>query len=73
MRYGWKDQFLTWRPDMNNGITHISIPSADIWKPDMIPYNSVSSVDEMDVYPANAIVYYDGSGTRIKYNFGQVI
>ena len=65
-RYGWKDEFLTWRPDMNSGIRHLSIPSADIWKPDMVTYNSVAKVQDMDVYPLNALVYYDGTGTGLK-------
>ena len=66
MRYGWKDEFLTWRPDMNSGITHLSIPSADIWKPDMVVYNSIAKVSDMDVYQTNAIVYHDGTGRGLR-------
>ena len=32
LRYEWKDQFLTWRPEMNGGIEDISLPPELVWK-----------------------------------------
>ena len=37
----WKDEFLTWRPDINSGIEEISLPADKVWKPDIVTYNSV--------------------------------
>ena len=67
LRYAWKDQFLTWRPDMNSGIEQISLPADEVWKPDFVTYNSISDMDDMDGYPANVIVRFDGSGHELQY------
>ena len=40
-QFYWKDEFLTWRPDMNSGIKEISLPADKVWKPDFVTYNSV--------------------------------
>ena len=72
LRYGWRDEFLTWRPDMNSGIKQISLPSNEIWKPDFIAYNSVSDMSDMDGYPANVIVQFDGSGYELSSYFYEV-
>ena len=67
LRYAWKDQFLTWRPDMNSGIEQISLPADEVWKPDFVTYNSISDMDDMDGYPANVIVRFDGSGHELHH------
>ena len=41
LQFEWKDEFLTWRPDMNSGIKEISLPADKVWKPDFVTYNSV--------------------------------
>lgn len=35
----WKDVNLQWNPDDYAGIKRIRIPSADIWRPDLVLYN----------------------------------
>ncbi|MBN3326400.1 ACHA protein, partial [Atractosteus spatula] len=36
----WKDVNLKWEPDSYGGIKKIRIPSADIWRPDLVLYNN---------------------------------
>ncbi|KAK1165662.1 acetylcholine receptor subunit alpha-like [Acipenser oxyrinchus oxyrinchus] len=36
----WKDVNLKWNPDEYGGINKIRIPSADIWRPDLVLYNN---------------------------------
>ena len=69
LRHRWKDEFLTWRPDMNDGIKEISVPGDKIWKPDFVPYNSISDMVHVDGYPVKVLVAYDGTGQVIE-SFG---
>ncbi|CAH1788001.1 unnamed protein product, partial [Owenia fusiformis] len=39
--FTWRDEFLTWNPADYNGIDELTIPSGNIWIPDMTLYNSV--------------------------------
>ena len=39
MTFTWKDEYMTWRPEMNGGITEIIVPSSKIWVPDVLLYN----------------------------------
>ena len=42
MSFTWKDEYLTWRPEMNAGITEIIVPSSKVWVPDVLLYNRYS-------------------------------
>lgn len=42
MTFTWKDEYLMWRPEMNAGITEITVPSSKIWVPDVLLYNRYS-------------------------------
>ncbi|XP_023213718.1 neuronal acetylcholine receptor subunit alpha-6-like [Centruroides sculpturatus] len=38
--FKWKDDILMWDPSKYSGITSISIPNSEVWKPDLSVYNS---------------------------------
>ena len=59
LRFSWYDQFLTWKPDMNGGITMISIPWNQVWLPDFVTYNDLSP-NGMNLDRVNVMVQYDG-------------
>ena len=59
LRFSWYDQFLTWKPDMNGGITMISIPWDQVWLPDFVTYNDLSPKG-MNLDRTNVMVQYDG-------------
>lgn len=40
LKQQWKDVNLKWNPDDYGGIKKIRIPSADIWRPDLVLYNN---------------------------------
>ncbi|XP_041118746.1 acetylcholine receptor subunit alpha-like [Polyodon spathula] len=40
LKQQWKDVNLNWNPDDYGGIKKIRIPSADIWRPDLVLYNN---------------------------------
>ena len=35
----WTDAGLKWEPDKFEGIAKTTLPSTDIWKPDIVLYN----------------------------------
>ena len=59
LRYAWFDEFLKWKPDMNNGIELISIPYDQVWRPDFVTYNDLSP-NGMNIFASNVNVRYDG-------------
>ncbi|XP_041465602.1 neuronal acetylcholine receptor subunit alpha-10-like [Lytechinus variegatus] len=62
LRQGWSDANLKWNPDDYGGITKITIPSSEIWKPDIILYNNADSSFK-GAMKTNAAVSFDGSVT----------
>jgi len=40
MDHHWVDEKLVWDPQEFHGIEEIKIPSVDIWKPDIVLYNT---------------------------------
>jgi len=59
MTYGWKDEYLMWRPEMNGGVTEVVLPASKIWTPDVLLYNSLQ--DGFDTkYMSQVTIYYTG-------------
>lgn len=48
INYLWKDEYLMWKPEEWGGVKDIRIPIDDIWRPDIILYNSAGSSDNFD-------------------------
>ncbi|KAI6203220.1 hypothetical protein M3Y94_00531400 [Aphelenchoides besseyi] len=60
----WVDFFLRWNPEEYGNIKEVRLPINNIWKPDVLLYNSVDQrFDSM--WPVNAIVTYTGNVTWI--------
>ena len=60
MDFTWRDDFLHWRPSLNNGIKHVIIAPDKIWTPDVVLIENLS--DDFDKkYQAGVTVAYDGT------------
>ena len=60
MDFTWRDDFLHWRPSLNNGIKHVIIAPDKIWTPDVVLIENLS--DDFDKkYQAGVKVAYDGT------------
>ncbi|CAD5210094.1 unnamed protein product [Bursaphelenchus xylophilus] len=60
----WHDVYLTWDPSEYGNIKEVRLPINNIWKPDVLLYNSVDQrFDAM--WPVNAIVTFTGNVTWI--------
>ncbi|KAE9549423.1 hypothetical protein FO519_007356, partial [Halicephalobus sp. NKZ332] len=57
--YNWNDYQLRWDPEEYGNITNIRFPTGQIWKPDVLLYNSVDSNFD-STYPTNMIAYNTG-------------
>ena len=55
----WKDEYLTWDPQVWGGVDTIRVPIDDIWKPDVLLYNSISEAFDT-AYRSNAVIYSNG-------------
>nr|XP_054774091.1 acetylcholine receptor subunit alpha-type acr-16-like [Lytechinus pictus] len=55
----WKDNRLSWNKSEYDGIKVIRVPAWQIWKPDIILYNSVE--ERKTLSEVHAVVYSDGT------------
>ncbi|XP_071507834.1 neuronal acetylcholine receptor subunit alpha-3-like [Diadema antillarum] len=62
LRQHWSDWNLRWEPNEYGGIRKLTLPSTDIWKPDIILYNNADDTFE-GIMKTNAEISYDGSVT----------
>ena len=56
----WKDEFLVWDPNEWDGVQDFRLPIDQIWKPDILLYNSVGENFDPS-YPTLAKISYDGT------------
>ena len=72
--FTWRDDFLHWRPSLNNDIKHVIIAPDKIWKPDVVLIENLA--DDFDnKYQAGVTVRYDGTCqwfTTVNYEAGCV-
>ena len=47
LRVMWKDEGLSWNPQLYNGIRHIYLSQNSIWKPDLVLANGIEKVTEL--------------------------
>ncbi|XP_038073441.1 neuronal acetylcholine receptor subunit alpha-10-like [Patiria miniata] len=59
LRQHWTDASLRWNPEDFDGITKITLPSTDIWKPDIVLYNIADDKFE-GIMKTNAEISHDG-------------
>ncbi|KAK6043202.1 hypothetical protein COOONC_19292 [Cooperia oncophora] len=52
----WVDHYLTWDPSEYGNIREVRLPISNIWKPDVLLYNSVDQQFD-STWPVNAVVY----------------
>ncbi|CAJ0594165.1 unnamed protein product [Cylicocyclus nassatus] len=57
LRMSWRDQYLTWDPAKYANIREVRLPITNIWKPDVLLYNSVDEHFD-STWPINAVVTY---------------
>uniref|UniRef100_A0A1I7T1A8 Neur_chan_LBD domain-containing protein n=1 Tax=Caenorhabditis tropicalis TaxID=1561998 RepID=A0A1I7T1A8_9PELO len=60
----WTDHYLTWDPSEFGNIKEVRLPINNIWKPDVLLYNSVDQQFD-STWPVNAVVLYTGNVTWI--------
>ena len=59
LRYSWRDDFMTWYPEMHGGIEQIVVRAEDVWTPDIFLANS--EADDFDSkYRTNILITYKG-------------
>ncbi|CAB3407819.1 unnamed protein product [Caenorhabditis bovis] len=64
LRMSWIDHYLTWDPSEYGNIREVRLPINNIWKPDVLLYNSVDQQFD-STWPVNAVVLYNGNVTWI--------
>ncbi|CAI2320749.1 unnamed protein product [Caenorhabditis sp. 36 PRJEB53466] len=64
LRMSWVDHYLTWDPTEFGNIREVRLPINNIWKPDVLLYNSVDQQFD-STWPVNAVVLYTGNVTWI--------
>ncbi|PIC51751.1 hypothetical protein B9Z55_002138 [Caenorhabditis nigoni] len=64
LRMSWTDHYLTWDPSEFGNIKEVRLPINNIWKPDVLLYNSVDQQFD-STWPVNAVVLYTGNVTWI--------
>uniref|UniRef100_A0A914WI70 Uncharacterized protein n=1 Tax=Plectus sambesii TaxID=2011161 RepID=A0A914WI70_9BILA len=57
--YSWTDYKLRWDIKEYANISDVRFPAGEIWKPDVLLYNSVDSNFD-STYPTNMVVYHTG-------------
>lgn len=55
LRMSWTDHYLTWDPSEFGNIKEVRLPINNIWKPDVLLYNSVDQQFD-STWPVNAVV-----------------
>ncbi|CAD6198322.1 unnamed protein product [Caenorhabditis auriculariae] len=60
LRMSWIDHYLTWEPSEYGNIREVRLPINNIWKPDVLLYNSVDQQFD-STWPVNAVVLYTGN------------
>ena len=59
LRYSWRDDYMTWYPEMHGGIDQIVVRAEDVWTPDIFLANS--EADNFDSkYRTNILITYKG-------------
>uniref|UniRef100_A0A8R1DW83 Uncharacterized protein n=1 Tax=Caenorhabditis japonica TaxID=281687 RepID=A0A8R1DW83_CAEJA len=66
LRMSWVDHYLTWDPSEYGNIREVRLPINNIWKPDVLLYNSVDQQFD-STWPVNAVVLHQKTikGTKI--------
>ncbi|XP_038073790.1 neuronal acetylcholine receptor subunit alpha-10-like [Patiria miniata] len=59
----WKDSNLQWNPPDFYNITQITLPSTDIWKPDIVLYNNANDNLNGGIRKTRALIDFDGTVT----------
>uniref|UniRef100_A0A915ECN0 Neurotransmitter-gated ion-channel ligand-binding domain-containing protein n=1 Tax=Ditylenchus dipsaci TaxID=166011 RepID=A0A915ECN0_9BILA len=62
----WVDQLLKWDPSLYGGLDRIHVPSAKIWRPDLLVYNNANMNVEDNEMETNAIIKYNGEVTLFR-------
>ncbi|XP_029429480.1 5-hydroxytryptamine receptor 3A-like [Rhinatrema bivittatum] len=68
-RQFWKDEFLTWVPEAFDNVKNISIPTTDIWIPDIL----INEFVETETSPHIPYVYLDYEGRVRNYKPVQAV
>ncbi|XP_071845349.1 neuronal acetylcholine receptor subunit alpha-10-like isoform X2 [Apostichopus japonicus] len=62
LRQHWTDASFKWNPDDFDGITKVTLPSTDVWKPDIVLYNIADDTFE-GIMKTNVEIHYHGEVT----------
>ncbi|GBL87170.1 Neuronal acetylcholine receptor subunit alpha-10 [Araneus ventricosus] len=57
----WQDQYLTWDPMVYNGLDQFSIPSSEVWKPDLSIYAGYSDSNYFPTVSTNVVLFANGT------------
>jgi len=55
----WRDHYLRWDPKKFDNITKIFVPYKDVWRPDILVYNSAMDKFEA-ILPTHCVIYHTG-------------
>ena len=55
----WKDAYMMWNTSDYNNITDIRLTPSDLWRPDLLLYNSANE-DFESTYPSHLVVRHNG-------------
>lgn len=59
--FTWKDEYLTWDPEVFWNISHIHAPQSMVWKPFVVLENSISRQTELGTPSLNVIINNNGA------------
>lgn len=62
LSFKWQDYQLKWDPEQYGGIKTLYVPQSDIFKPDIVLYNSAKGLyEDQRLQPNKASIYSDGT------------
>lgn len=61
LKFAWNDDKMKWNPADYGGLDTLHMADHEVWKPDIMLYNSALGNDQMHYAKTNCIVYSTGS------------
>ncbi|XP_064087428.1 uncharacterized protein LOC135202107 [Macrobrachium nipponense] len=63
----WNDPYLRWDPGYYNGTTSLRVPYENVWRPDIILYNTADANYESSLIHTNVIIEHTGNCKLISH------
>ncbi|GFV97651.1 neuronal acetylcholine receptor subunit beta-3 [Trichonephila clavipes] len=57
----WNDQYLTWNPEEYGGLDQLSLPAAEVWRPDLSVYTASTDTYFVPNVITNVVIFNNGT------------